>query len=176
MDAIRQSVRQAAENGVEPYYTNSGDLMLRTGNSRRKLMKGSNPTELGHLFFGTLGRAPPRGYNYGALPYRMGRTEYIAAPGGDRALRRWNPINSTWKYTGLGRSYFETERQEVIVHVPIKVYGKRVNGTTYEFTGHMPVDDDEVSQTYRQGGNINAIKQIVLNRYSENRMHEGARI
>ena len=119
MDAIRESVRQAALNNVEPYYTNSGDLMLRTGNSRRKLMKGSNPTELGHLFFGTLGRAPPRGYNYGALPYRMGRTEYIAAPGGDRALRRWNPINSTWKYTGLGRSYFETERQEVIVHVPI---------------------------------------------------------
>ena len=128
MDAIRESVRQAALNNVEPYYTNSGDLMLRTGNSRRKLMKGSNPTELGHLFFGTLGRAPPRGYNYGALPYRMGRTEYIAAPGGDRALRRWNPITSQWKYTGLGRSYFETERQEVIVHVPIKVYGNGLTG------------------------------------------------
>ena len=76
----------------------------------------------------------------------------------------------------MGRAYFETERQEVIVHVPIRVYGKRVNGTTYEFTGHMPVDDDEVSQTYRQGGNINALKQIVLNRYSENRMHQGARV
>ena len=38
------------------------------------------------------------------------------------------------------------------------------------------VDDGEVSQNYRQGGNINAIKQLVLNRYSENRTHQAARI
>ena len=50
-------------------------------------MRGDNTSEVGHVYFGTLGRAPPRGFSMGAVPYRQGRSEYIATPGGDRKLK-----------------------------------------------------------------------------------------
>ena len=173
MDAVRERVRQAALNGVEPYYAPSGNLLLKIGNARKILMRGETPSELGHVYFGTLGRAPPRGFQLGAIPYRQGRTEYIATPGGDRAVRRWNPVTSSWKYTALGRSFFGSDRQETVVHVPITVHGVRSNGSRYEFTGHMPVDD-ESTRGYQ--GNMQALKQSVLATFEENRMYEGARV
>ena len=131
MNAVRTETREAAQNNAQPYYSESGNLMLRTAGGRRKLMQGNSLTPLGELFFETNGQRPPRGYSFGATPYRIGRTELISTPSGDRMTRRWNPSNSTWSYSQLGREYYNVSRQEVTIHLPISIRGVRANGTTY---------------------------------------------
>ena len=53
MNAIRTEIVTAANNDVEPYYSNIGNLMLRVGANWRTLMNGNKPTPLGQLFFDT---------------------------------------------------------------------------------------------------------------------------
>jgi len=62
---VKQLVMEVARNDVQPYYADSGNLMLKLpNNSRRVLMKHGrvDPTELGFFFFATHGKRPPRGY------------------------------------------------------------------------------------------------------------------
>jgi hypothetical protein len=142
-------------------------------------MRGDNPSELGHVYFGTLGRAPPRGFNMGAVPYRQGRSEYIATPGGDRKLRTWSPVTSSWTLSTLGKSFYSSSREETVVHVPITVHGVRSGnqaGQSYTYTGWMPVDSEEFTRAYRQNGDMQALKNLVLASYEGNRMYNGNRV
>ena len=173
----RNEVIQAANNNVQPYYAASGDLMLRTTGGRRKLMQGNKATPLGKLFFDTTGQPIPRGYNLGAVPYRIGRTELIATQTGDRMTRRWNPISSSWNYSELGKLYYNVSRQEVTIHLPITVYGQRANGKgEYTFQGHMPITNDNVDSIYRPNGDMEALKQLVLAEFQDNELYQGKRI
>jgi len=110
----------------------------------------------------------------GAVPDRLGNTEYISTPHGDRDVRRWDPIRDVWKITSLGRSYFSIPKQETIFHVLTKVYDRRLNGSAYCSDGTLPVDDDEATALYTQNGNLQEIKNLVLQRYQGNRTYEGA--
>ena len=91
-------------------------------------------------------------------------------------LRRWDPTTSVYKYSSLGKQYYNTSQQEVTIHLPVTIYGKRANGTTYTFTGHMPIVSEGVTRTYRPNGNMQQLKQLVLADYQDNGMYEGARV
>ena len=174
MNAVRTEIREAAQNNVQPYYSESGNLMLRTAGGRRKLMQGTNLTPLGQLFFDTNGQQPPRGYSFGATPYRIGRTELISTPTGDRMTRRWNPVSSNWAYSQLGREYYNVSRQEVTIHIPVRVVGVRQNGSRYELANaYMPLTDDGIDQIYRPNGDMNALKQQVLSQFEGNERIDG---
>jgi hypothetical protein len=88
--------------------------------------------------------------------------------------RRWNPVNSTWTYSDLGREYYNVARQEVTVHMPITIRGVRVNGSVYTLdNAYMPITDDGVDQIYRPNGDANAVKQLVLAQFEGNEMIDG---
>ena len=150
--------------------------MLRVGAGRRKLIRGGRVTSLGEIYFGAAGTLPPRGYNYGAVPYRPAglRTEMIDTPNGARMVRRWNPVTSTWQYSALGKEYYRTDREEVVVHVPVTIYGKRYNNTEYTIAGHMPHTSEGVTQIYRPNGDMAEVKRAVLAEYAGNRLYKGA--
>ena len=176
MNAIRTEIVTAANNNVEPYYSNIGNLMLRVGANRRTLMNGNKPTPLGQLFFDTKNEAPPKGWKYQANPYRLGRTELISTLTGERMTRRFNPATSVWMYSELGKVYYSTPRQEVTIHVPCTIFGTRADGSEYEYTGHMPLTREGIDEVYRPNGDMAALKTLVLEEFADNEMFKGNRI
>ena len=105
------------------------------------MVRGNRMTPLGQYYQSETGLSPAFHILPDAVPTRIGRTEYIRVRGGvDRALRSWDVAKGRWNYTRLGRSYYDRDREEVVVHLPITVRGRRKNGSTYEVRGTLPVE------------------------------------
>ena len=77
--------------------------------------------------------------------------------GGKRATRRWDPAENDWKFTALGKSFYSTLRRNYLVQVPVKVAGKRKDGSAYTLKTWMPIEkfgltpiNMPLNLTYRQ--------------------------
>ena len=51
-------------------------------------------------------------------------------------------LKKKYRYTHLRRSYYNAPKEELIVHMPIRIEGRRKDGSTYSIRGHMPVNID----------------------------------
>ena len=146
-----------AKNG-ETTVSKSGNVILKSGKQYATLVKGNTVTRAGRAYQEETNTDPKITIMDGATPYKKGRTEYISTRQGDKALRIWNTISKKYRYTHLGKTYYDTSREEIILHLPIVIRGRRKDGSTYEIRGHMPVDLPDL----REGPNM---KQIVLDHY-----------
>ena len=72
---------------------------------------------------------------------REGNVETIQLRDGKRGVtRRWNPGDSAWQFTALGKRYYSTLRRNYVADVPVLIEGARKNGTTYRVKSHMKLE------------------------------------
>jgi len=131
-----------AKNG-ETTVSKSGNVILKSGKQYITLVKGNTVTKAGQAYQQETNTDPKITIMDGATPYKKdkaGRTEYIETRFGPKALRIWNTVEKKYRYTQLGKTYYNTAREEVIVHMPVRIEGRRKDGSTYRIFGHLPVD------------------------------------
>jgi len=137
----KQHVRELIANGVEPTVNSAGNVVHKRGRGYVTLVRGNRMTPLGQYYQSETGLSPAFNILPDAVPTRIGRTEYIRVRGGvDRALRSWDVAKGRWNYTRLGRSYYDRDREEVVVRLPTRVRGRHKNGSTYEIRSTLPVE------------------------------------
>jgi hypothetical protein len=62
---------------------------------------------------------------------REGGSETIRHRDGSKGVtRRWNEARGEWDFTRLGTRYYATLRRNYVVSVPVKVQGKRRDGSS----------------------------------------------
>jgi hypothetical protein len=75
---------------------------------------------------------------------REGGVESIRLRNGTKGItRRWNEARGDWDFTRLGTRYYTTLRPGEIMwcqSVPVKVQGRRKDGSTYEYRAHSFVE------------------------------------
>ena len=57
-----------------------------------------------------------------------------------KKLRSFDVVKKQWKYTTLGKTYYDTPKEELVVHMPVRIEGRRKDGSSYRIFGHLPVD------------------------------------
>ena len=75
---------------------------------------GGQKTKAGEYFEKELGGEMPGGggFNPTQAPQRVGITEYITMRDGKkRPTRRWDPGESDWVFTALGKSFYSTTKR-----------------------------------------------------------------
>ena len=134
----------AVAAGLEPTETASGSLVLRSGRNYVTLVKANGTkTQAGGIYEARSGKTLPSGgaFSPDARAYRESNTEYIRDRAGkERVTRRWDPATNEDKFTALGRAYYARKRSQYVVHVPVRIEGKRKNGSTYTLRSFMPIE------------------------------------
>jgi len=73
-------------------------------------------------------------------PIREGNTETIMPRSGKKGVTpRW-ATEGEFNFSKLGDKYYSTQMQIYVVQVPVKIQGKRRDGTTYTTHSHLPVE------------------------------------
>ena len=135
---IREKVDELLQAGAEPRRTKTGGVRLGTISVLRpngqKTASGEYLESKGHVL-------PSGAFDSTQAPERVGNSEYIQMRGGGkRVTRRWDPTENDWKFTALGKSFYSTLRRNYIVQVPVKVEGKRKDGSKYTLKTWMPIE------------------------------------
>ena len=168
--------------------TRSDAWVLRgEGKTHRVLVDaGGTLTKFGRFYEEQTGQALERGnFDPDQEAEREGNVETIRLRGGGRGIvRRFDPAavggQGRWKYTALGRGFFDRKRISYIVRVPATFHGTNARGTTYKRTGFFPITEPvelpiALSQTQRDKRIRQAVKDSigedgVLAEYSQERM------
>ena len=136
----RAEVINAIAAGAEPYAKN-GSFILRTfgagGYVGRTLLGPGGPTALGQLWAETTGRQlPERGFRMDQPTIHHGATEYIKdLRGKEHQVPKWN--GRSYAYTRLGRTYFDANKAQYIVEVPVFIEGRRGAGRDHRRDGEV---------------------------------------
>ena len=134
----------AVAAGLEPTETASGSLVLRSGRNYVTLVKANGTkTQAGGIYEARSGKTLPSGgaFSPDARAYRESNTEYIRDRAGkERVTRRWDPATNEDKFTALGRAYYARKRSQYVVHVPVRIEGRRNNGSAYTLRSFMPIE------------------------------------
>ena len=106
----------------QPTQSATAQLILRNGKAFRTLLdaKGKR-TKWGLEYERQSGNElPAGGFDPTQQPRRAGDVEFIKIRGGgnggkDKVVRRFDPATGKWKYTALGRTFFNIKRIEFVV-------------------------------------------------------------
>ena len=94
-------------------------------------------------YFETLGGEMPGGggFNPSQAPQREGNTEYILMRDGKkRPTRRWDPGESDWVFTALGKSFYSTTKRNYVVQVSVIIKGQiKQDRGEYEVKSWLPI-------------------------------------
>jgi len=83
---------------------------------------------------------PVGGFDPTQAPFREGNTEYIKMRSGEeRTVRRYDPVDNEYKFTKLGKSFYSRLKRNYVVHIPVKVKGKRKDGSYYNIKSTLPI-------------------------------------
>ena len=178
-ESTRQKIRLAWEAQREPKRGESGSVTLRFGGGGLTyLVRQGKKTESG-LFYEQLSNTElGETWDPNQIPTKRGRTDYIQTSSGERAVRTWLPTTSTYKYSKLGRSFYNRRKTEVLIHLPVIIQGVRGNGTSYEIRGTMPVSalgvqNVFVNQALSEADKLRTIKSETLKQFASHRYDNG---
>ena len=127
---------------VNPHNTKSGSVLLKSGNKRHILVNTTGErTALGEYYEQkSSNELPVGGFDPTQSSYREGNTEYIKMRSGEeRAVRRYDPADKEYKFTKLGKSFYARLKRNYVVQIPVKVKGKRKDGSYYNIKSTLPI-------------------------------------
>ena len=129
--------------GVTPKDTRGGAVILKGAGARYHQLVGTTgeKTRLGEYYETKTGQdLPVGGFDPRQSPYRLGDTEYIKMRNGEeKVTRRYSPVENQFQFTALGKSFYSRIKRSYVVQIPVKVQGKRKNGTFYNVKSTMPI-------------------------------------
>ena len=139
----KESIDNMLAAGVTPRDTKGGAVILKGQGARyhQLISTTGEKTRLGKYFEDKTGQElPVGGYDPRQAPYRQGDTEYIKMRNGEeRAIRRYSPAENQFQFTALGKSFYSRIKRSYVVQIPVKVKGKRKNGTYYNIKSTLPI-------------------------------------
>ena len=127
---------------ARPQTTKSGSLILKSGNKRHQLLTSQGErTALGEYYEQkSRDELPVGGFDPTQAPFREGNTEYIRMRNGEeRAVRRYDPAENDYRFTKLGKSFYARLKRNYVVQIPVKVKGKRKDGSFYNIKSTLPI-------------------------------------
>jgi hypothetical protein len=103
-------------------------------------------TKQGRYWEQKTGELLPAGGFLQQAAVREGGVENIRLRNGTKGVtRRFNEARGEWDFTRLGTRYYATLRRNYVVSVPVKVQGKRRDGSTYEYRAHIFVEKNNMT-------------------------------
>ena len=138
----KQSIDVMLAANARPQSTKSGSVILKTGNKRHTLVNTTGErTALGEYYEQkTSLELPVGGFDPTQSSYREGNTEYIKMRSGEeRAVRRYDPADNEFKFTKLGKNFYSRLKRNYVVQIPVKVKGKRKDGSYYNIKSTLPI-------------------------------------
>ena len=139
----KQSIDTMLAAGVTPRDTKGGAAILKGAGARyhQLISTTGEKTRLGEYYESKTGKElPVGGFDPRTSPYRQGDTEYIRMRNGEeRAIRRYSPAENQFQFTALGKSFYSRIKRSYVVQIPVKVKGKRKNGTYYNIKSTLPI-------------------------------------
>ena len=119
------------------------NTILRKGKSFITLAKvDGNLTIAGRYYEQKTGKAlDPSGYDLQQTPMREGNTERVKLRNGKTVItRQWDAVSGEYRFTKQGDQFYKQLRRNYVVQIPVKIVGKRLNGTTYTIKSSMPIE------------------------------------
>ena len=144
MNKIRARVDSIATTG-KAVVTKNGSVVLRGEGQKSVLLQrpGGQKTKAGEYFTSALGGEMPGqgGFNPTQAPQRVGNIEYITTRDSRRRrTRRWDPGESDWVFTALGRSFYSTTKRNYVVQVPVIIKRQRnKDKSAFEMESWLPI-------------------------------------
>ena len=138
----KQSIDNMLAANARPQSTKSGSVILKTGNKRHTLLNSQGErTALGSYYEQkSSDELPAGGFDPTQAPFREGNTEFIKMRSGvERAVRRYDPADNEYKFTKLGKSFYARLKRNYVVQIPVKVKGKRKDGSYYNIKSTLPI-------------------------------------
>ena len=84
---------------------------------------------------------PTSGYDLQQTPMREGNTEKVRLRNGKTVItRQWDSVSGEYKFTKQGNQFYKQLRRNYVVQIPVKIVGRRLNGTTYTIKSSMPIE------------------------------------
>jgi hypothetical protein len=139
----REALDELIGAGVTPSKLKGSEgISLVQGKRRIRLVTDSGEvTKQGRYWEQKTGELLPAGGFLQQKAVREGGVESIRLRDGTKGItRRWNEARGDWDFTRLGNRYYSTLRRNYVVSMPVKVQGKRANGSTYEYRAHIFVE------------------------------------
>ena len=127
---------------VKLHNTKSGSVLLKSGNRRHTLVNTTGErTALGEYYEQKSSlELPVGGFDPTQSSYREGNTEYIKMRSGEeRAVRRYDPADNEYKFTKLRKNFYSRLKRNYVVQIPVKVKGKRKDGSYYNIKSTLPI-------------------------------------
>ena len=139
---LQQSIDTMLAANAKPQSTKGGSVILKSGNKRHTLLNSQGQrTALGEYWEQkTADELPLSGFDATQSPFREGNTEYIKMRNGEeRAVRRYDPADNEYKFTKLGKSFYARLKRNYVPQIPVKVKGRRKDGSHYNVKSYMPI-------------------------------------
>jgi hypothetical protein len=136
----REALDALIAAGVTPSrLVGSEGIALVQGERRIRLVTDDGaPTKQGWYWEQRTGERLPAGGFMQQEAVREAGTETIRLRDGSKGVtRRWNEARGDWDFTRLGTKFYTTLRRNYVVSVPVKVQGKRRDGSSYEYRAHI---------------------------------------
>ena len=129
---MQQRIDAFVAAGLQTRTTSAGAVIARQGTRFQTLVDTAGQrTEAGRYYEqASSSDLPAGGFDTSQAPTRSGDTEYISMRSGEqRATRRWDATISDYRFTDLGRSYYSRLKRNYVVQVPVRITGKRKDGS-----------------------------------------------
>ena len=155
---------------VRPSRTKTDTLILKDGRKYRQLVDAMGQlTPAGRAYEAKSGEVLPRTvFDQDQRPFREGNVEYIKRGDENKITRRYDDRTNDWKYTALGRKFYNQKQISYVVQVPALFTGKRSNGQDYERAGWFPLDNPfKIKASVSQANRDLFIKQGVNATYPD---------
>ena len=137
-------LQKAIDENAKIYSLKSGSQSLTFSGGKIQIATPAGKlTKLGKEYYKRTGLAPQRGaYDPQTdLKRKLGREYVVFRDGSEKLARSWDPSENDFKYTRLGRAYFQARGQseEYILNLPVTITGvNKKTGVKYTRTGYLP--------------------------------------
>ena len=140
MNKAKESIDNMLAAGIKPQNTKNGAVILKTAGRYHQLVGTSGvKTRLGEYYEQqSSDELPVGGFDPTQSPFREGNTESIRMRSGEeRAVRRYDPAENEYVFTKLGKSFYARLKRNYVVQIPVKIKGKRKDGSSFNIKSTM---------------------------------------
>ena len=106
----------------------------------------------GEYYYHLLGEHPPdRRFDYNQLPTQRGDSEFARDRAGREVRLRTLRPDGAYQYSALGKMFYRVRQVEHIVHIPVRIEGRRRDNRTYVREDYLPFDSLSVERVFSNG-------------------------
>ena len=106
----------------------------------------------GQYYYQLVGEHPPdRTFDFNQMPSRRGDSEFARDRQGRAVRLRTLLPDGEYKYTSLGKHFFRYQQVEHVVHIPVRIEGRRRDGRAYVREDYIPFDSLAVERVMTDG-------------------------